>query len=112
MAGKLHAVALTLALEAFIVTRVVGVGELTAEDCVLAAAAPDAVLTAALVAAAVAAAGVLEAGVNEGVVAVQASQIVTVSVVRNVETLVTTISDVLPPLPLVVVVTGQLVTVV
>lgn len=78
----------------------------------LAAAVPEAVLTASLVAAAVAAAGVLEAGVNEGVVAVQASQMVTVSVVRKVETLVTTISDVLPPLPLVVVVTGQLVTVV
>ena len=36
----------------------------------------------------VAAAGVLDAGVNEGVVAVHLGQIVTVSVVRKVETLV------------------------
>ena len=42
------------------------------------------------VAVGVAAAGVLEAGENEGVVAVQSGQMVTVSVVKKVETLVMT----------------------
>lgn len=42
-------------------------------------------VTAESVAAAVAAAGVLAAGVNEGVVAVQLGQMVTVSVVKKVE---------------------------
>ena len=81
------------------------------------AAAPEpelkGVLTAAeVVAAAVAGAGVLEAGVNVGVVAVHWLQMVTVSVVRKVETLVTISIEVLPPLVWVVLVTGQLVTVV
>ena len=82
------------------------------------AAAPEpeleAVLTAAaeVVPAAVAGAGVLEAGVNVGVVAVHWGQMVTVSVVRNVEMLVMISTEVLPCLVWVVVVTGQLVTVV
>lgn len=82
-------------------TIVVGAGELTAEDWVLAAALEpelEGVLTAEPVAVVVAAAGVLDAGVNEGVVAVHLVQIVTVSVVRKVETLVTTSIEVLPPM--------------
>ena len=77
------------------------------------AAAPEGVLTAAeVVPAAVAGAGVLEAGVNVGVVAVHWLQMVTVSVVRKVETLVMISIEVLPPLVWVVLDTGQLVTVV
>ena len=60
----------------------------------------------------VATVGVLEAGVNEGVEAVHWGQMVTVSVVKKVEYLVTTSIDVFPFLVWVVVVTGQLVTVV
>ena len=56
--------------------------------------------------------GVLEAGVNEGVEAVHWGQMVTVSVVKKVEYLVTTSTDVFPFLTWVVVDTGQLVTVV
>ena len=90
---------------------------MTAEDGVLAAAPEpelEDVLTAAaeVVPAAVAGAGVLEAGVNVGVVAVHWGQMVTVSVVRNVEMLVMISTEVLPCLVWVVVVTGQLVTVV
>ena len=48
------------------------------------------VLVAEPVAVGVAGAGVLEAGENEGVVAVQSGQMVTVSVVKKVETLVMT----------------------
>ena len=44
----------------------------------------------------VAGAGVLDAGVNDGVVAVHFGQMVTVSVVRNVETLVMYSMDVFP----------------
>lgn len=58
---------------------------------------------------------VVEAGVGgmkDGVVTVHLVQVVTVSVVRNVETLVIISMDVLPPLWWVVVETGQLVTVV
>ena len=84
---------------------------MTAEDCVL-AAAPEPELAAEPVSAAVTGAGVLEAGVNEGVVAVHLLQMVTVSVVRKVETLVMTSTEVLPPLVWVVLVTGQLVMVV
>lgn len=72
-----------------------------APDWVLAAAPEpelDGVLTAELVAVVVAAARVLDAGVNEGVVAVHLVHMVTVSVVRNVETLVTISTEVLPPL--------------
>lgn len=90
-------------------------GELTAGDWVLAAALEpelEGVLTAELVAVVVAAVGVLEAGVNEGVVAVHLLQMVTVSVVRKVETLVTITTEVRPPLMWVVLATGQLVTVV
>ena len=54
----------------------------------------------------------LEAGVNEGVEAVHWGQMVTVSVVKKVEYLVTTSTDVFPFLTWVVVVAGQLVTVV
>lgn len=103
------------AVDAFDVTIVVGAGELMAEDWVLAAALEpelEDVLTTELLAVAVAAARVLDAGVNEGVVAVHAVQIVTVSVVKKVETLVTMTSEGDPPLTWVVVVTGQLVTVV
>lgn len=103
------------AVDAFDVTIVVGAGELMAEDWVLAAALEpelEDVLTTELVEVAVAAARVLDAGVNEGVVAVHAVQIVTVSVVKKVETLVTMTSEGDPPLTWVVVVTGQLVTVV
>ena len=46
----------------------------------------------------VGAAKVLDAGVNDGVVAVHLVQMVTVSVVRKVETLVTTSTEVFPPL--------------
>ena len=60
----------------------------------------------------VAGAGVLDAGVNDGVVAVHLGQMVTVSVVRNVETLVMYSMDVFPWWVWVFVVTGQLVTVV
>ena len=60
----------------------------------------------------VATAGVLAAGVNEGVEAVHWGQMVTVSVVKKVEYLVTTSTDVFPFLTWVVVVAGQLVTVV
>ena len=60
----------------------------------------------------VATAGVLDAGVNEGVEAVHWGQMVTVSVVKKVEYLVTTSTDVFPFLTWVDVVTGQLVTVV
>ena len=49
---------------------------------------------------------------NEGVVTEQSGQMVTVSVVKKVEYLVTTSIEVLPFLVWVVVVTGQLVTVV
>ena len=49
---------------------------------------------------------------NEGVEAVHWGQIVTVSVVKKVETWVTTSTDVFPFLVWVVVVTGQLVIVV
>lgn len=59
-----------------------------------------------------AAAGVLAAGVYEGVVAVHLGQMVTVSVVMKVETLVMISTDVLPSLVWVLVETGQLVTVV
>lgn len=81
------------------------------------AAAPEPELAAELTAAelvpvAVTGAGVLEAGVNVGVVAVHWLQMVTVSVVRKVETLVITSIEVLPPLVWVVLVTGQLVMVV
>lgn len=110
-----YAVGWGAAVDAFDVTIVVGAGELIADDWVLAAAFEpelEGVFTAELVAVVVAAAMVLDAGVNEGVVAVQAVQIVTVSVVKKVETLVTMTSEVDPPLPWVVVVTGQLVTVV
>lgn len=69
-------------------------------------------LAAELVGVVVVAAGVLDAGVNEGVVAVHLVQMVTVSVVRKVETLVTISIEVLPPLMCVLLVTGQLVTVV
>lgn len=69
-------------------------------------------LTAASVGVLVAGAGVLAAGVNEGVVAVQAGQIVTVSVVRKVERLVMYSIEVCPCFVWVVVETGQLVTVV
>ena len=58
---------------------------------------------------------VVEAGVGgmkDGVVRVHLLQVVMVSVVRNVETLVIISTDVLPPLWWVVVETGQLVTVV
>ena len=58
---------------------------------------------------------VVEAGVGgmkDGVVTVHLLQVVMVSVVRNVETLVIISTDVLPPLWWVVVETGQLVTVV
>ncbi len=88
---------------------------LVAEDCVLAAALKpelEGVLTAELVGTEVAAAGVLDAGVNKGVVAVHLLQMVTVSVVRKVETLVTISIEVLPPLVWVLLATGQLVTVV
>ena len=51
-------------------------------------------------------------GVKIGVVTVHVLQVVIVSVVRNVDTLVIISTDVLPPLWWVVVVTGQLVTVV
>ena len=60
----------------------------------------------------VATAGVLDTGVNEGVEAVHWGQMVTVSVVKKVEYLVTTSTDVFPFLMWVDVVTGQLVTVV
>ena len=60
----------------------------------------------------VATVGVLEAGVNEGVEAVHRGQMVTMSVVKKVEYLVTTSTDVFPFLTWVVVDTGQLVTVV
>ena len=53
-------------------------------------------LTAESVGVLVAGAGVLAAGVNEGVVAVQAGQIVTVSVVRKVERLVMYSIEVFP----------------
>ena len=66
---------------------VVGAGELTAE--LAAATELEPVLAAASVGVAGAGAGVLEAGVNTGVVAVQSGQMVMVSVVRNVDTLVT-----------------------
>ena len=56
--------------------------------------------------------GWTEEGVNEGVVTEQSGQMVTVSVVKKVEYLVTTSIDVLPRLVWVVVDTGQLVTVV
>ena len=73
-------------------TIVVGAGELIAADWVLAAAAtePELVgeLTAESVGVLMAGAGVLDAGVNEGVVAVHLGQMVTVSVVKKVETLV------------------------
>ena len=111
-----HTVGLGAALEAFLVTIVVGAGELTAADWVLAAAGtePDFVgeLTAESVGVLVAGAGVLDAGVNEGVVAVHLGQMVTVSVVRNVETLVMYSIEVWPCLVWVFVDTGQLVTVV
>lgn len=58
---------------------------------------------------------VVEAGVGGlkiGVVTVHFEQVVTVSVVRNVDVLVMVSTDVLPPLWWVVVETGQLVTVV
>ena len=88
------------------------VGELTAEYWSLEPALAG-VLTAASVAVGVAIAGVLEAGVKDGVVTVHWGQMVTVSVVKKVETLVMTSTDVLPPfLMWVVVVSGQLVTVV
>lgn len=51
-------------------------------------------------------------GMKDGVVTVHLVQVVMVSVVRNVETLVIVSMDVLPPLWWVVVETGQLVTVV
>ena len=51
-------------------------------------------------------------GVKTGVVTVHLLQVVTVSVVRKVDVLVMTSTDVLPPLWWVLVVTGQLVTVV
>lgn len=93
-------------------TIVVRSGEFTAEDWALEPALAG-VLTAASVAVGVAATGVLEAGENEGVVTVHWGQMVTVSVVKKVETLVMTSTDVLPPfLVTVVVVSGQLVTVV
>ena len=57
-------------------------------------------------------AGVLDAGVNDGVVAVHLGQMVTVSVVRKVEMLVMYSMEVFPCLVWVLVVTGQLVTVV
>ena len=60
----------------------------------------------------VAGAGVLDAGVKEGVVAVHLGQMVTVSVVRKVETLVMYSMEVWPCLVWVFVDTGQLVTVV
>lgn len=73
----------------------------------------EGVLTAAeVVPAAVAGAGVLEAGVNVGVVAVHLGQMVTVSVVKKVETLVMTSTEVLPALVWVLLDTGQLVMVV
>ena len=78
------------------------------------AAAPELVglLTGESVGVLVAGAGVLDAGVNDGVVAVHLGQMVTVSVVRNVETLVMYSMEVWPCLVWVFVVTGQLVTVV
>ena len=82
---------------------VVGAGELIAEVWVLAVELVEVV---------VAAARVLDAGMNEGVVAVHLVQMVTVSVVRKVETLVTISIEVLPPLVCVLLATGQLVTVV
>lgn len=104
------------AVEAIDVTIVVGAGELTADDCVLAAAPEpelEAEFTAAeVVPAAVTGAGVLDACVNEGVLAVHRLQMVTVSVVRKVDTLVMTSIEVRPPLVWVVLVTGQLVMVV
>ena len=51
-------------------------------------------------------------GLKIGVVTVHFPQVVTVSVVRNVDVLVMVSTDVLPPLWWVVVETGQLVTVV
>ena len=82
----------------------------------LAAAAPEpelvGELTAESVGVLVAGAGVLDAGVKEGVVAVHFGQMVTVSVVRKVETLVMYSMEVWPCLVWVFVVTGQLVTVV
>ena len=88
---------------------VVGAGELMA-------AAPEpeleGVLTAEPVAVVVAAAMVLDAGAYEGVVAVHLVQMVTVSVVRKVETLVTISIEVFPCLVWVLLDTGQLVTVV
>ena len=100
------------AVVALDVTIVVRAGELTAEDWALEPALAG-VLTAASVAVGVAATGVLEAGEKDGVVTVHWGQMVTVSVVKKVETLVMTSTDVLPDfLVWVVVVSGQLVTVV
>ena len=78
------------------------------------AAAPELVgeLTAESVGVLVTGAGVLDAGVNDGVEAVHFGQIVTVSVVRKVETLVMYSMEVWPWWVWVFVVTGQLVTVV
>ena len=86
---------------------VVGAGELTALEPEL-----EGVLIAVPVAAVDAAAGVLVAGVYEGVVAVHLGQMVTVSVVMKVETLVIISTDVFPSLVWVLVETGQLVMVV
>ena len=69
-------------------------------------------MVAKVVAVGVAVAGALETGVNTGVEAVHWGQIVTVSVVKKVEYMVTTSMDVLPFLVWVVVDAGQLVTVV
>ena len=60
----------------------------------------------------VVAAGVGAGGVNTGVVTVHRLHVVTVSVVKNVDVLVTTSTDVFPFLVCVFVLTGQEVTVV
>lgn len=103
-----HAVIGGAAVEAFNVAMVVGAGELAA------ALEPEleGVLTAEPVAVVDTAAEVLEAGVYIGVEAMHLVQIVTVSVVKKVETLVMISMEVLPPLVWVLLDTGQLVTVV